>query len=361
MKIKYLFTLFIAFVITANVSAQQDDSEAFKIGYTVFEPFAFIDESGNLSGFDIEYWERYLSKAIGVSNYEFVELPNMKAKLKAVQDGSVDMALGGISITSTREKTLDFSTGYFDSGLGILCHNSGEKGLAVMAFVKSAFSPVFIVPFLLFTFFIIVGGLVMWWSELGSGEAINDNFIPGIFEGMWCAFATATTIGYGDIAPKKWLGRLVTAPIALAGFFVLASFMGSFSSTMTLARMENTSIKAPEDLRGKTVVTKRGTTSTDSMKKYGAYVIEVDKLSEAYSIVSSGSAKAVVADEPNLKYFLKNDKSGDFYLVDEVFDIQDYGFAFAENSTFTEAVSIAHLTHLENGNYSNLYDAYFKK
>ena len=48
-------------------------------------------------------------------------------------------------------------------------------------------------------------------------DAINDQYIPGIFEGMWLSVTTMTTVGYGDYAPKRWSGRAVSFVIMIVG------------------------------------------------------------------------------------------------------------------------------------------------
>jgi len=48
-------------------------------------------------------------------------------------------------------------------------------------------------------------------------------------DGMWWAFVTATTVGYGDLSPSTTLGRLIAAVLMIFGI----GLIGSITSTIT--------------------------------------------------------------------------------------------------------------------------------
>lgn len=84
-----------------------------------FPPFE-SQEKGELVGFDID-----LIKAIGeVQGYE-VEVKHMgfEALIPAVQQGKIDAAIAGMSITPERQEVVDFTNPYFDAGLIIAVRN----------------------------------------------------------------------------------------------------------------------------------------------------------------------------------------------------------------------------------------------
>lgn len=84
-----------------------------------FPPFE-SQEKGELVGFDID-----LIKAIGeVQGYE-VEVQHMgfEALIPAVQQGKIDAAIAGMSITPERQKAVDFTDPYFNAGLIIAVRN----------------------------------------------------------------------------------------------------------------------------------------------------------------------------------------------------------------------------------------------
>ena len=56
---------------------------------------------------------------------------------------------------------------------------------------------------------------------------------PGIVtaeDGIWWSLVTATTVGYGDIAPKTSLGRLIAVLLMLTGIGTLGMITGSIAT-----------------------------------------------------------------------------------------------------------------------------------
>lgn len=81
-----------------------------------FPPFESQSDSGELVGFDIE-----LMKAIGEQagvDVEFESLP-FDGLIPALQTGTIEAAISGMTITEERSKTVDFSRPYFRAGLAI--------------------------------------------------------------------------------------------------------------------------------------------------------------------------------------------------------------------------------------------------
>ncbi|MGF1524768.1 MAG: basic amino acid ABC transporter substrate-binding protein [Leptolyngbyaceae cyanobacterium] len=93
-----------------------------------FPPFEFQTDSGELDGFDID-----LMTAIGETaglEVEFEALP-FDGIIPALQAGTVDAAISGMTITEERLETVDFSRPYIKAGLAIAVQESTTdvKGL----------------------------------------------------------------------------------------------------------------------------------------------------------------------------------------------------------------------------------------
>ncbi|MGD1860613.1 MAG: basic amino acid ABC transporter substrate-binding protein [Leptolyngbyaceae cyanobacterium] len=97
-----------------------------------FPPFEFQAENGELEGFDID-----LMTAIGETaglEVEFESLP-FDGIIPALQAGTVDAAISGMTITEERLQTVDFSRPYIKAGLAIAVaeENSEVAGLDDLA------------------------------------------------------------------------------------------------------------------------------------------------------------------------------------------------------------------------------------
>jgi voltage-gated potassium channel len=74
----------------------------------------------------------------------------------------------------------------------------------------------------------------------GLTVAAFDPGIPNAFAGVWWAWQTITTVGYGDSVPTSILGRTVAILIMVFGIGLLAVLTANFSAFF-LARNEKTS------------------------------------------------------------------------------------------------------------------------
>uniref|UniRef100_A0A914Y6U3 Ion transport domain-containing protein n=1 Tax=Panagrolaimus superbus TaxID=310955 RepID=A0A914Y6U3_9BILA len=77
---------------------------------------------------------------------------------------------------------------------------------------------------MLLVFFLVLG-IVLFASLVYYAERVEvnpDNQFQSIPLGLWWAVVTMTTIGYGDMTPHTYLGRLIGSICALAGVLTIA-------------------------------------------------------------------------------------------------------------------------------------------
>jgi glutamine transport system substrate-binding protein len=99
---------------------------------TNFPPFEFKDpKTGQHVGFDVELWAA-IAKEAGL-DYELQPMA-FKGIVPGLQSSQLDVGIAGMSITEERKMVIDFSDGYYDSGLLLLVPTeSSIKGLADLA------------------------------------------------------------------------------------------------------------------------------------------------------------------------------------------------------------------------------------
>lgn len=102
-----------------NANAESQESNVLKVGTNAeFAPFEYVNEEDGttIEGFDID-----LINAIAADQGMTVEMENLEfdGLVMALQNGSIDVAIAGMSVTPERVEQVDFTETYYDAGLNI--------------------------------------------------------------------------------------------------------------------------------------------------------------------------------------------------------------------------------------------------
>lgn len=76
---------------------------------------------------------------------------------------------------------------------------------------------------------LLLGGLGFWWLEPG---------IHSFQDGLWLAFTTAATVGYGDLVPRTPVGRVFSVLVVLLGLAVLSLVTASLAALFVEQEVE---------------------------------------------------------------------------------------------------------------------------
>ncbi len=96
----------------------------------LFKPFSF-EKDGKRVGVDIDI-ANLLAKKLGVTA-KIVVPKSFSELIPMLQAGDIDIIIAGMSITFAREKIIDFSTPYFETGLSILLNKAKSARLGISA------------------------------------------------------------------------------------------------------------------------------------------------------------------------------------------------------------------------------------
>jgi ABC-type amino acid transport substrate-binding protein len=307
------------------------------------------------SGYDIEILRAYADQH--GYQLEIREVPFSRI-FEGVRNGEADMATSGITITGGREKVVDFSHSYLNTGVGVMIRDEGDAAFDIRTAIMSIFNLKNAVLFGYFVAFLAVMSFVMWAVELGVEDGISDKFFPGIFQAFWFTIVTSATVGYGDITPRTWRGKAVGVLVMFSGIAFFGVIVAQLSSNFTVQQL-NSSITSLGDLRGKNVATIDGSTSVELLVPYDVKLHTFKTVDEAYAKLIAGNVDAIVFDEPMLKYCSNTRPKGKVKMAPVKVAPQDYGVAFPSGSTLREEFNQTLLDLKETGGLAEINARYF--
>lgn len=82
-------------------------------------------------------------------------------------------------------------------------------------------------PVIVLILFALIFGILLWFIEHQYNDDISKNFIVGSQTTIWCSFVTMTTVGYGDIYPKTFAGKIAIFFWVTIGLAMIAVMCGT--------------------------------------------------------------------------------------------------------------------------------------
>ncbi len=156
--------------------------------------------------------------------------------------------------------------------------------------------------------------------------------------------------------------------IAIAGMTITKERQESIDFTqpyyeaglILAVRDDNEEIQSIEDVDGKVVATRTGSTSETYLKEHTDAIPEAfPQIIEGYQNVLAGRADAVLYDLPNVLFYSEQEAEGRLKTVGEKLTGEEYGIAFPKGSELRDVIDEALTTLKENGTYDDIYEKWF--
>ena len=318
-------------------------SETLKIGIKPSEPWVMYDQ--NISedqrkpiGFSIDLWNQ-ISKNLHAKT-QWVYYNSTSELIKATKNGEVDAAISAVTITSAREKEIDFSSSMYELGLQVMVDASKSSASVLELMGKEIHKMMTFKTSMLFLLFLFVTIHLRWYvdSRDEKSDLFAKSYPSGIVDAFWWGITMLVT---WETPPSKGIARVIDLMWHIVGIIAISILTAIVTAALT-AQAIGGSIRSEKDLAGKYVAA----VDTDAPRKYvekiGANVIPVKTLAEGIKLVREGKADALVHDGPRLVYLAnqinKKERQKILAVAPFSFNPQNYGIVFPSGSPLKEQV-----------------------
>jgi len=333
--------ILVSIAAAVPVAAQEQPSPDFPVrelivGTKLAPPFAMKDANGAWAGISIELWQQIAEK-LGLK-YRLAEEPSVQDLVSATARHDYDLSIAAITITADRERNVDFSQPFYDTGLGIAVSTRNASvwreivnTMTSFGFLQAAGALIGIA--------LLVGALI-WVFERRHNEDFGGGAAKGLGASIWWSAEAMTQASTGHRGPKTLAGRGLAIVWMVVSIITIAVFTASVTSALTTRQIRGL-VNGVEDLPRVRVGTLSGSATTGFLDaeriRYRGYA----KVQDGLDALTAGTIDAFVYDKPLLIWNVEQQYAGAIDVLDTVFDPQSYGIAMPTGSRYRRAIDVA--------------------
>ena len=290
-----MLQLLSALMLTVATVAQAD--APLRVGMVNQQPFSAVDASGTWTGVTVDLWAQ-TAKLVG-ADWTPVHMDNYNALMQGLAEGTLDVAVGGITVTPERAQHVDFLAAWDSTSIGIAI--PAEHGLQFSILIESLADSAFLGLSALMLMLVLIFGIAIWLCERrGNHDEFGGQHHHGLGSGLWWSMVTMSTVGYGDKSPRTWGGRLIAGIWIIMALVLVSVFTGAAASAFT-QRAVNTTAHIV-DLRGRNIGALHDGATAAWLESKGLRVTSVANTVEGMQRVAEGTLDAYAGDVPSLRW-----------------------------------------------------------
>ncbi len=355
MKKIVIFFIFFS-LLNLSASAQSPTNDPLIISTVERQPFIFYQKNGEISGFSADIWDE-IAKRNGW-DYIWQKEDSFPSMIESVVSARSDVAIANISMTSEREKILDFSHSIYDSGLQIIIPNK-ERGLNIFKLIWDS-GALQLILFALITLLIIAH--ILWFFERNTPndrhDYFRDDYKGGVWDAFWWAFIIMTMGGFEKEVPYSKLSRILAMFWIIVSLFFVSTLTAKITTSLTVDKLTS-DINSYQDLIGKKV----GVGANSSMAKFldnkNIAYIEYADFNASLKALERGEIDATIGDAPIAKYYVSNAGKGKVQLAGADFKPDKFAIALPTGTDLLEKINVAILEMREDGTYEEIQEKWF--
>lgn len=340
-----IIVLTLLFFSSLNYSKANEVKDTLRVAYTRAAPF-IITDNADLEGISLWLWERIATEL--EVEYELVEM-GFSDILKGLENGTVDLSINPLTVTSNRSKRMDFTYPFYASNATVAIRKSTFFS-QFLQFLRTFLSFSFLSGIIGWIFIIFFFGFIIWLFERKKNPEHFREGWTGIWDGLWWSVVTMTTVGYGDKSPKSNGGKMVALIWMFSGLLFISGLTASVASSLTVNQLSWNS-KSIIDFKERKSGTIKSTGTEDYLENhFFKKIVPYSGLTEGLNGLLNEEVDAFLYDEPILRYRIANEEVFQALEVLPIrFDLQFYAFAFSDqHDALNKAVSQKILEYTES-------------
>ncbi|XP_068738694.1 uncharacterized protein [Montipora capricornis] len=180
----------------------------------------------------------------------------------------------------------------------------------------------------------LIFGILVWLLDCRKNtEQFPEEFWRGSLEGIWWAFVTMATVGYGDKVPRYWLARIVSVIWMFLSIIVMTYLTAIMTTSLTFGTLTDNGM-----VENKKFGVLNGSHESSEGLKEGAIIQKYRDLDALVAEFAENKVEGMLLDVFTAKYVINNDwrnysdsiRFERVKILDRPFSI---GFVFIPNST----------------------------
>lgn len=282
-----------------------------KIGVFDRPPFAFRNEKGQWTGLGIQLWEQ-IARELDLS-YEYIETP-LDEVLPHMVRGELDLAIGELAVSASRERLVNFTQPYFSASLAVAVSPEATKP-KWDDFLTEFLQHGVVKVLLIMMGTLLVFSFILWLAERRTNKAhFGGKPIHGFGSALWFAAVTMTTVGYGDKTPQTAAGRFLAFLWMFFGILLVGAFTGAVASSLTVSRL-NASIDRPSDLVHYHNGVLEGSLAQELLTGLGLPAERFGNVQDGLQALQKKEITAFLGNAASLRYYAHLRHEGQFQII----------------------------------------------
>lgn len=328
-KVFITILLFVSFAISGMASELQEP--VLKVGVAAYPPFVIFNGNG-VAGISVDLWNN-IADSLKL-RYHYVRFTSYLDMMDAMGRDEINLTINPLTMTENRLAQFRLTIPFYTSKLALV-----ERPVSAIPMTTVFLSLInwrtlrllFVICVTVFIF-----SLLIWLAERRKNNREFRKGHQGIADGVWWAFVTMTTVGYGDKIPKTRLGRTLTLIWMFFAIALMLLFTAEISSELTITKLQG-DIDTVDELRKVKVGTLEQTGFSAFCEINRIQYVPYTDLKEGVDAVSDRKIEAFIGDYATLEYLSETDKLGKSLVINPT-SLNEQFFCFGANKNYLRLI-----------------------